>query len=169
MNMTSKRANRWLSLILCTVLIAAMALMATGCDTQKTDGETTPETPVTSSDTASDTSSDTASDTSEETYAVRGEGETVFYFDVVSQSGDTTRFEIHTDSETVGEALLAIGLIAGDEGAYGLYVKTVNGETHVYEEDKMYWAFYVDGKYASKGVSETAVEAGKTYAFKAEK
>jgi hypothetical protein len=87
----------------------------------------------------------------------------------VGKDGDTTRFEIRTDSETVGEALLAAGLIEGDEGPYGLYVKTVNGETHVYEEDKMYWAFYVDGSYAAKGVSETAVEAGKTYAFKAEK
>ena len=157
MNMTSKRATRWLSLILCTVLIAAMALMAMGCDTHKNDGETTPEAP------------ETTSESPEETRAVRGEGETVFYFDVVGKSGDTTRFEIHTDSETVGEALLAIGLIEGEDGAYGLYVKTVNGETHVYEEDNMYWAFYVDGKYATKGVSESAVEAGKTYAFKAEK
>ena len=157
MNKTSKRANRWLSLILCTVLIAAMALMAMGCDTQKTDGETTPEVP------------DITSESPEETRTVRGEGETVFYFDVVGKDGKTTRFEIRTDSETVGEALLDAGLIECDEGPYGLFVKTVNGETVVYETDKMYWAFYVNGKYATKGVSETAVEAGKTYAFKAEK
>ena len=154
MNKTSKRTTRWLSLILCTVLIAAMALMATGCDTQKNDEENTPN---------------TTADTTAETYATLGEGETVFYFEVVGKSGDTTRFEIHTDSETVGEALLAIGLIEGEDGAYGLYVKTVNGETVIYEEDNMYWAFYVDGKYATKGVSETSVEAGRTYAFKAEK
>ena len=165
MNKTSKRTTRWLSLLLCTVLIAAMALMAMGCDTQKTDGEPTPEVPATTPDTTSESTSESP----EETRAVRGEGETVFYFDVVGKDGDTTRFEIRTDSETVGEALLAAGLIEGDEGPYGLYVKTVNGETHVYEEDKMYWAFYVDGSYAAKGVSETAVEAGKTYAFKAEK
>ena len=154
MNKTSKRTNRWLSLLLCTVLIAAMALMAMGCDTHKNDGETTP---------------DTTSESPEETRAVRGDGETVFNFDVVGKDGKTTRFEIHTDGKTVGEALLAAGLIECDEGPYGLFVKTVNGETVVYETDKMYWAFYVDGKYATKGVSETAVEAGKTYAFKAEK
>jgi len=164
MNKTSKRANRWLSLILCTVLIAAMALMAMGCDTQKTDGETTPEAPE-----ITETTLDTGSGTPEETAAVRGEGETVFYLEVVGKSGNTARFEVHTDSETVGEALLAAGLIAGDDGPYGLYVKTVNGETVVYEEDNMYWAFYVNGKYATKGVSDTAVEAGVTYALKAEK
>ncbi len=154
MNKTSKRTTRWLSLLLCTVLIAAMALMAMGCDTQKTDGETT---------------SDTTSESPEETRAVRGEGETVFFLEVVGKSGNTARFEVHTDSETVGEALLAAGLIENDEGPYGLYVKTVNGETVVYETDKMYWAFYVDGKYAAKGVSDTAAEAGVTYALKAEK
>ncbi len=155
MNKTSKRANRWLSLILCTVLIAAMALMATGCDTQKTDGETTPNT--------------TTADTAVETCATLGEGETVFYLEVVGKNGGTTRFEIHTDSHTVGEALLATGLIENDTGTYGLFVKTVNGETVVYEEDGMYWAFYVDGKYATKGVSDTAVDAGVTYALRAEK
>ena len=154
MNKTNTRNPRGLILLLCTVLIAAMALFASGCDTHKNDGVTTP---------------DTTSESPEETRAVRGEGETVFYFDAVGKSGDTARFEIHTNSETVGEALLAVGLIEGEESTYGLYVKTVNGETHVYEEDSMYWAFYVDGSYATKGVSETAVEAGKTYAFKAEK
>ena len=35
--------------------------------------------------------------------------------------------------------LLSLDLIAGDEGEYGLYVKTVNGITADYETDGMYF------------------------------
>ena len=64
-----------------------------------------------------------------------------------------------------GEALLDNGLIAGDESDYGLYVKTVNGTTLDYDADKMYWAFYVDGAYAEKGVDATEIVDGATYSF----
>ena len=80
-----------------------------------------------------------------------------------------TNFEVHTDKTTVGEALLDVDLIAGDESEYGLYVKTVNGITADYDVDQTYWAFYVNGEYASTGVDATAIEAGATYSFKVEK
>ena len=38
-------------------------------------------------------------------------------------------FTIHTDKTTLGDALLEHSLIAGENGAYGLYVKTVNGKS----------------------------------------
>ena len=98
-----------------------------------------------------------------------GEGETEFTFSVVDQDGNESQFVIHTDKETVGEALLELGLIAGDESEYGLYVKTVNGITADYDVDKTYWAFYVNGEYAEKGVDSTPVTAGDNYSFKVEK
>ena len=79
-----------------------------------------------------------------------------------------TAFQIHTDKETVGDALLELGLIAGEEGAYGLYVKTVNGLTVDYDTDGKYWAFYTNGEYAVSGVDTTTIEAGITYSFKVE-
>lgn len=100
---------------------------------------------------------------------VLGEGKTQFTFTVVDKDGKETGFEIHTDCETVGDALLAVNLIAGDESEYGLYVKTVNGITADYDVDQTYWAFYVDGEYAATGVDSTPVEAGRTYSFKVEK
>ena len=60
-------------------------------------------------------------------------------------------------------------LIAGEEGEFGLYVKTVNGITADYDVDQTYWAFYVDGEYAMSGVDVTTIEEGKTYALKVEK
>ena len=68
----------------------------------------------------------------------------------------------------MGEALLELKLIAGDESTYGLYVKTVDGETLDYEKDGKYWAFYIDGAYAASGVDSTKITSGATYSFKAE-
>ena len=61
-----------------------------------------------------------------------------------------------------------MGLIAGEDSDYGLYVKTVNGVTVDYDTDGKYWAFYVDGEYAATGVDSTDITAGATYTFKAE-
>jgi len=148
--MTKTRLLRSLSLILCIVLIAAMALMATGCDDNNANSN---------ADT-SDVSGDVT---------VMGEGATVFGFTVTDLDGNTTVFEIHTDKTVVGEALLDLGLIAGDDSEYGLYVKTVNGITADYDVDGTYWAFYINGEYAMSGVDSTDIVAGDTYAFKVEK
>ena len=98
-----------------------------------------------------------------------GEGSLQFTFEVVDGEGNTTNFVINTDKKTVGEALLDNGLIAGEDSEYGLYVKTVNGVTADYDVDQTYWAFYIDGEYASTGVDQTDVAAGSTYSFKVEK
>lgn len=100
---------------------------------------------------------------------ILGEGATQFAFTVVDKDGNETNFEIHTDKEIVGDALLELELIAGDESEYGLYVKTVNGITADYDADQTYWAFYVNGEYATSGVDTTAIEEGVTYTFKVEK
>ena len=98
-----------------------------------------------------------------------GKGEEVsFTFVVVDPDGVSTTFEITTEEETVGAALIAEGLIEGEEGPYGLYVKTVNGITVTYEEDGKYWAFYEGDVYASAGVDQTAIEPGATYSFRVE-
>ena len=135
------------------VLIVAMALSASGCS-----GSQNNDTPSTS---AADTNA--ASDVT-----VLGEGNTSFIFFVTDLDGNQTQFEIHTDKTTVGEALLELNLIAGDDSEYGLYVKTVNDITVDYDKDGKYWAFYVDGEYATTGVDSTQITDGASYAFKAE-
>ena len=143
------------SLLFCMMLIVAMAFTTVGCNT-KTDKGTTESTEV-------------VQETVKDEVEVLGEGKTMFLFTVVDKDGNETNFEIHTDKEIVGEALLDLELIAGDEGEFGLYVKTVNGITADYDVDQTYWAFYVDGEYAMSGVDATNIEEGKTYSFKVEK
>ena len=142
------------SLLFCMMLIVAMAFTTVGCNTKKESGNA---------------ESTTVQETVKNEVEVLGEGKTMFLFTVVDKDGNETNFEIHTDKEIVGEALLDLELIAGDDGEFGLYVKTVNGITADYDVDQTYWAFYVDGEYAMSGVDATTVEEGMTYAFKVEK
>ena len=135
------------SLLLCMMLIVAMALTA-GCGERKEDAP---------------------SGTQLFEGGVMGEGENIFDFTVVDKQGKETVFEIHTNKTTVGDALLELGLIEGEEGAYGLYVKTVNGITADYDADQTYWAFYINGEYGMTGVDVTNIEAGAAYSFKVEK
>ena len=83
-----------------------------------------------------------------------GEGATTFTVDVVVAE-QSVRFAVSTDKETVGAALLEHGLIDGEMGAYGLYVKKVNGITAEYEVDGTYWAFYIGDDYGMTGVDLT--------------
>jgi hypothetical protein len=148
--MKQTNAKKLLSFILCMVLIAAMALIASGCNANKNDPADTTEQPKVEA-------------------TKLGEGQTTFNFTVVDKDGNETKFEIKTDKTLVGEALQELNLIEGEPGAYGLYVKKVNGITADYDVDKTYWAFYVNGEYATSGVDTTTIEAGATYMFKVEK
>lgn len=134
--------QKLLCLIGCIVLIAAMALSFTGCG-----GSTAPET------------------TSAQTEAVAGIS---FQVVVTGVDGEETSFDVTTDKATVGEALLEKGLIAGEDGEYGLFVTTVNGVTLDWDKDQKYWAFYIDGEYAQTGVDSTNVTEGAVYSFVAE-
>jgi len=99
---------------------------------------------------------------------VVGEGATVFPFVVVDADGNEKQFEVHTEKTMVGDALLELGLIAGDTAEYGLYVKTVNDITVDYDADGKYWAFYINGEYAMTGVDTTPITEGEEYSFKVE-
>ena len=152
--MTKTNVTKALSLILCTVLIAAMALFTTGCSDNKNN-----EIPQTSAPAIQPGG----------TIPVLGEGENVFVFSVFDKDGRETAYEIHTNKTIVGEALQELGLLEGEEGAYGLYVTVVDGIRADYDKDGVYWAFYIDGEYAMSGVDKTEIEAGRSYAFKVEK
>ena len=143
---TRKRA---LSILLCLALIASMALCATGCSSEKSK-------------------SDNGTVISLEDGKTYGEGANAFTLSVVDTEGKEITVTIQTDEETVGAALLALGLIAGEDSEFGLYVKTVNGITLDYEKDGKYWAFYIDGEYAMTGVDSTEISADSVYTFKAE-
>ena len=91
-----------------------------------------------------------------------GSGAKTVVVEVKAEDQQVT-FTIKTDKDTVGAALLEHGLIAGEEGAYGLYIKQVNGITADYDVDQTYWSFYINGEYAMTGVDTTEITEGATY------
>ena len=84
--------------------------------------------------------------------------------EVEVKAGDQSiTFTIKTDKETLGDALLEHNIIAGEEGPYGLYVKTVNGMMLDEKSGNYYWAFYKDGDYLMTGVESTKISDGEHY------
>jgi len=127
--------KKMLSVLLCMVLIAAMALSMAACGSK--------EEPKTA-------------------------GSISYTVVTVDLEGKETVYEITTDKKTVGEELLSRGIIDGDQGDYGLYIKTVNGLTLDWDKDAKYWALYIGEEYAVTGIDQTEAEAGVTYTLKPE-
>ncbi|MBQ9108757.1 MAG: DUF4430 domain-containing protein [Oscillospiraceae bacterium] len=145
--MKMTRIQKPLSLVLCLVLVAAMALCATGCG----KSHDTPRPLLYAEDCA------------------LGQGATQFELTVADAEGSEVVFDISTDQTTVGAALQELELIEGKEGDYGLYVKSVNGIIADYDLNGTYWAFYINGEYAMSGVDVTEIEEGAAYALRVEK
>ncbi len=91
-----------------------------------------------------------------------GEGATAVTVEITADD-KTVTFTVNTDAQTVGEALLENDIITGEEGDYGLYIKSVNGIVADYDVDQTYWAFYIDGEYAMSGVDTTTIAEGAVY------
>lgn len=173
-----KHMHKLLAVLACLVLVSALALSFAGCGNDAAAPETTAVETASAATTAAaeatvsaETTTATEAASTEATSAetnVLGEGNTVFTLSVTDLDGVETSFEIHTDKKTVGEALLDVELIAGEEGQYGLYVTTVNGITLDWDKDGKYWAFYIDGEYATTSLDLTDITPGTTYSLKAE-
>ena len=91
------------------------------------------------------------------------EGQKSFTLEIVHADGTTKKQSMKSDAEYLGAYLQEEGIISGEMGQYGLYIKVVDGEKAVYEEDNAYWGFYVDGEYATLGIDQTPIEEGKVY------
>ena len=91
------------------------------------------------------------------------QGAKAFTVEVTHADGSEKTFQYRTDEEYVGKVLLDEGLIQGEDGQFGLYILTVDGEDAIYETDGAYWAFYVNGDYANQGIDLTPAEDGAVY------
>lgn len=141
--------KKGLSFILCIAVMSAMALCMIGCN-ELPEEQTTKPTVFTDGQSL-------------------GQGAIQFTLEVVDLDGSTATATVNTDKETVGAALQELGILEGEQGAFGLYIKAVNGIPYDYEKDGAYWGFYIDGEYALAGVDQTDIVPGTTYTLKAEK
>lgn len=84
---------------------------------------------------------------------------------VVHSDKSTNTFQFDTDKEYLGDLLLSEGLVAGDQGAYGLYIKEVDGEVAVFEENGAYWALFEGDEYATQGADTTVIEDADAFSL----
>lgn len=102
------------------------------------------------------------------TDATIGSGEKTIQVEIRAWDKSIT-LTVLTDSETLGEALMSHGLISGEMGSYGLYVKSVNGIIADYDVDQTYWGIYQNGEYLMTGVDTTKISDGEHYELVREK
>lgn len=99
---------------------------------------------------------------------VLGEGAKTVTVTVRAQDREVV-FTIKTDRDILGDALMDHELVAGDAGAYGLYIKSVNGIVADYDVDGYYWGFYKGGEFMLTGVDGTAIVGGESFELVREK
>ncbi len=94
--------------------------------------------------------------------ATFGDGDKEVSVKVVAGENEVL-FTLFSDKDNLGDALVEHGLIDGEDGPYGLYVKSVNGIVADYDIDKTYWSLSKNGEYMTTGVSETPFEDGDSF------
>lgn len=83
---------------------------------------------------------------------------------VVHRDESVKDFEIATDKENLRQALEDEGLIAGEESEFGLFVKTVDGET-ADDSKQEWWCLTKGGETWNNGVDSTEIADGDAFEF----
>lgn len=93
------------------------------------------------------------------------EGSKAITIEVIGQADESKVYDVKTDAEFLRQAMEeADGLeFSGEESEYGMMVEVVNGESAVYETDKAYWSFLVNGEYCNNGIDTQPVEDGDAF------
>ncbi len=81
----------------------------------------------------------------------------------VSAGERSVTFTLHTDSETLGEAMVEQSLLEGEQGQFGMYIKKVNGITADYDIDRSYWSISKDGVDLLHGIDSEKISGGESY------
>lgn len=91
-----------------------------------------------------------------------GEGKTTITLDVVA--GDkTVTFTLNTDKTVLGDVLKEHKLVEGEDGEFGLFIKSVNGIEASWEKDQAYWSVTKSGEMLMTGVDGVTIANGEKY------
>ena len=93
------------------------------------------------------------------------EGSKEITIEVVNQAEESEVYELKTDVEFLRQAMEeAEGLeFSGQESEYGMMVEVVNGESAVYDKDRAFWSFMVNGEPCNNGIDTQPVEDGDEF------
>ena len=164
---TTKYLQRSAVLVLTAVMLILLA--ACGAKAPPAEPVTLPadvnELPEPAAPEQTDPDSGDAQDNSADGAQDIGQGSRTFRFEVTDDSEELSVWNVSTNETTVGDALIAVGLIKGDVSEYGFFVTEVNGLTADFDANESWWGFFIDGEMAMVGVNAIDIEEGKVYAF----
>lgn len=83
---------------------------------------------------------------------------------VIHGDGGQNTLIVQTDADTLRGALEPDGIIQGDESEYGMFVKTVDGET-ADDSLQQWWCITKGGEQLMTGVDDTVIADGEQYEF----
>ena len=134
-NFFAKNFSRALAVLLALTFVLSMAFTLVSCSNDDENGEES-ATPIT------------------------------ITLEVVGPDGSSKKHTVNTDSsKNLRQALEGAGLISGDEGPYGMYVKVVDGITADYNVDQSYWMLSKGGEMLMSGVDSTPITDGDHFEF----
>ena len=79
--------------------------------------------------------------------------------DVAPRHGASKEFSYNTPAEYLGELLVDEGLAQGEQGAYGLFITTVDGET-AQDSLRQWWCITKGGERVDTGADATPIADG---------
>lgn len=82
--------------------------------------------------------------------------------EVVHKDGTAKEFQLHTDKEYLGDALVEGKVVEDNQGDYGLFILTADGET-VNEANQEWWNVLKDGEALTVGASAQPIADGEHY------
>lgn len=81
---------------------------------------------------------------------------------VVHGDGSSKEIEFRTDAEYLGDALTEQKLVEGDEGEFGLFIRSVDGETADISRDQ-WWNITKGGEMLMTGADMTPIQDGDAF------
>lgn len=95
--------------------------------------------------------------------APRGsEGSKAVAIQVIHKDGSSKDFSLHTDEEFLGRALVEGGVVEDNQGPYGLYILTADGET-ADESAQEWWQITKNGESLTTGADAAPIADGEHY------
>lgn len=82
--------------------------------------------------------------------------------EVVHKDGSTKDFTLKTEADNLGAALVEGKVVEDNQGAYGLYILTADGET-ADESNQEWWQITRDGESLNTGADSTPIADGEHY------
>lgn len=89
-------------------------------------------------------------------------GDKTIVVSVIHGDGTQKDFSINTDAENLRTALEQEKLVQGEDGDYGLYIQTADGET-ADESLQQWWCITKGGETLMTGVDDTMIADGERY------